>query len=412
MQSNASHTSPFNRAVLIAGLGFFVDAFDLLLFNVLRIPSLSELGFSGAELTRNGETLLAIQMAGMMLGGIGSGMLADRFGRASVLFGSILLYSLANLANAFVNSYDMYAVLRFIAGLGLAGELGAGIAMVGERMHAEKRGLGTILVATLGGLGAVAAGLSGDLLHWRTAYVVAGAMGLLLLLLRMKGLESDLFHQTRINTAIRRGNFFGLLSKKERRNRFLRCVFAGIPIWYCVGMLVSFAPDLAGEHGVTGISLGTCFVLFQTGIACGDLSSGLLSQYFRSRRKIMLGFMLLALCVCVLWFMQFYSTHFISFSLLSLLMGLGCGYLSVFVTTTSEQFGTNLRVTATSSATNLMRGSIAVLVPLHLFLVESIGLSRSDSLAAIGIVVWAAALYAVHAMNETFGKSLDFVEQD
>jgi MFS family permease len=412
MQSNASHTSPFNRAVLIAGLGFFVDAFDLLLFNVLRIPSLSELGFSGSELTRNGETLLAFQMAGMMLGGIGSGMLADRFGRASVLFGSILLYSLANLANAFVNSYDMYAVLRFIAGLGLAGELGAGIAMVGERMHAEKRGLGTILVATLGGLGAVAAGLSGDLLHWRTAYVVAGAMGLLLLLLRMKGLESDLFHQTRNNTAVRRGKFFDLFSKKERRNRFLRCVFAGIPIWYCVGMLVSFAPDLAGEHGVTGISLGTCFVLFQTGIACGDLSSGLLSQYFRSRRKIMLGFMLLALCVCVLWFMQFYSTHFISFSLLSLLMGLGCGYLSVFVTTTSEQFGTNLRVTATSSATNLMRGSIAVLVPLHLFLVESIGLSRSDSLAAIGIVVWAAALYAVHAMNETFGKSLDFVEQD
>ncbi len=412
MQSNASHSSPFNRAVLIAGLGFFVDAFDLLLFNVLRIPSLSELGFSGAELTRNGETLLAIQMAGMMLGGIGSGILADRFGRASVLFGSILLYSLANLANAFVSSYDMYAVLRFVAGLGLAGELGAGIAMVGERMHAEKRGLGTILVATLGGLGAVAAGLSGDLLHWRTAYIVAGVMGLLLLLLRVKGLETELFHQARKNASIRRGNFFDLFRKKERRNRFMRCVFAGMPIWYCVGMLVSFAPDLAREHGLTGIRLGTCFVLFQTGIACGDLSSGLLSQYFRSRRKIMLGFMLLALCVCVLWFAQFYISNFLSFSLLSLFMGLGCGYLSVFVTTTSEQFGTNLRVTATSSATNLMRGSIAVLVPLHLFLVESIGLSRSDSLAAIGIIVWAAALYAVHAMNETFGKSLDFVEQE
>lgn len=412
MSSNASYLSPFNRAVLIAGLGFFVDAFDLLLFNVLRIPSLSELGFSGAELTRNGETLLAIQMAGMMLGGIGSGMLADRFGRASVLFGSILLYSLANLANAFISSYDMYAMLRFIAGLGLAGELGAGIAMVGERMHAEKRGLGTILVATLGGLGAVAAGLSGDLLHWRTAYIVAGVMGLLLLLLRVKGLETELFHQARKNASIRRGNFFDLFRKKERRNRFMRCVFAGIPIWYCVGMLVSFAPDLAREHGLTGIRLGTCFVLFQTGIACGDLSSGLLSQYFRSRRKIMLGFMLLALCVCVLWFAQFYISNFLSFSLLSLFMGLGCGYLSVFVTTTSEQFGTNLRVTATSSATNLMRGSIALLVPLHLFLVESIGLSRSDSLAAIGIIVWAAALYAVHAMNETFGKSLDFVEQE
>jgi putative MFS transporter len=412
MHSNASHSSPFNRAVLIAGLGFFVDAFDLLLFNVLRIPSLTELGFSGAELTRNGETLLAIQMAGMMLGGIGSGMLADRFGRASVLFGSILLYSLANLANAFVSSYDMYAVLRFVAGLGLAGELGAGIAMVGERMHAEKRGLGTILVATLGGLGAVAAGLSGDLLHWRTAYIVAGSMGLLLLLLRMKGLETDLFHQVRKNNSIRRGNFFDLFRKKERRSRFLRCVFAGIPIWYCVGMLVSFGPDLAREHGVSGIRLGTCFVLFQTGIACGDLSSGLLSQYFRTRRQVILGFMLLALLVCMLWFAQFYIANFLSFSLLSFIMGLGCGYLSVFVTATSEQFGTNLRVTATSSATNLMRGSIAVLVPLHIFLSESLGMGRTDSLAVIGLIIWSTALFSVFTMAETFGKSLDFLEQD
>jgi len=412
MHPHLSHSSPFNRAVLIAGLGFFVDAFDLLLFNVLRIPSLSELGFSGDDLTRNGETLLAIQMAGMMLGGIGSGMLADRFGRASVLFGSILLYSLANLANAFVHSYETYAVLRFIAGLGLAGELGAGIAMVGERMHAEKRGLGTILVATLGGLGAVAAGLSGDLLHWRSAYILAGSMGLLLLLLRMKGLETELFHQTRKNASIRRGNFIDLFRKTERRNRFMRCVLAGVPIWYCVGMLVSFAPDLALEHGISGIRLGTCFVLFQTGIACGDLSSGLLSQYFRSRRQVMLGFMLMAFLVCMLWFAQFYIANFISFSVLSLLMGYGCGYLSVFVTATSEQFGTNLRVTATSSATNLMRGSIAVLVPLHIFMYDSMGISRTVSLTAIGIFIWSAALFSVYKMAETFGKSLDYLEQD
>jgi MFS family permease len=348
----------------------------------------------------------------MMIGGIFSGMLADRKGRASVLFGSILVYSLANLANAFVNTYEAYAVLRFFAGLGLAGELGAGIAMVGERMHAERRGLGTILVATLGGLGAVAAGLTGDLLHWRMAYALAGGMGILLLFLRMRGLESELFKQTCINDKLRKGNFFDLFIQKERRNRFLRCVFAGIPIWYCVGMLISFAPDMAREHQVEGIQLVTCFVLFQTGIACGDLSSGLLSQYFKSRRKIMLAFMTLALGVCVIWFAQFYLGKIgISFQVLSLLMGLGCGYLSVFVTSTSEQFGTNLRVTATSSATNLMRGSIAVLVPLHLMLHESLGLSRSFSLLIIGGAVWIAAMYSVFKMKETFGKTLDFVEK-
>jgi MFS family permease len=411
MQQSTLQQSPFNRAVLIAGLGFFVDAFDLLLFNVLRIPSLSELGYSGEALTRSGESLLAIQMTGMVLGGIGSGMLADRFGRASVLFGSILLYSLANLANATVNHYSAYAILRFLAGVGLAGELGAGIAMVGERMHAERRGLGTILVATLGGLGAVAAGFAGDLLHWRTAYLLAGAMGLVLLLLRIRGLESDLFRQTKQNASIRKGNFLDLFNRSERRNRFLRCVLAGVPIWYCVGMLISFAPDMAREHQIDGIRLGTCFVLFQTGIATGDLSSGLLSQYFRNRRKTMLAFMALALLICIIWFAQFYTQAIVvSFSILALLMGLGCGYLSIFVTATAEQFGTNLRVTATSSATNLMRGSIAVLVPLQLFLHETLGFSRTNGMLFIGLVVWISAFYAVYRMAETFGKSLDFIE--
>lgn len=410
--SRIQHKSPFNMAVFAAGLGFFVDAFDLLLFNVIRIPSLKSLGYTGEDLTYAGETLLAIQMAGMMLGGVLSGVLADRKGRATVLFGSILLYSLANLANAAVNDFTSYAILRFIAGVGLAGELGAGIALVGEKMTSEKRGLGTILVATLGGLGAICAGLAGDLLHWRTAYVVAGAAGLSLLLLRMKNLETAMFKTSIQNNSIQHGNFFMLFKSNERFKRFLKSVLIGVPIWYCLGMLISFMPDLSAQTGNTAANLGTCFILFQVGIASGDLSSGLLSQFFKNRIKVMSFYMLIAFITCVIWFLNFqFWNATISLVLLSFLMGFGCGYLSVFVTTTSELFGTNLRVTATSSVTNFMRGSVSILIPLQILLRNWFDLSLMYTLSIIGVMVWLLAFYSVMKSKETFGRDLDFNEE-
>lgn len=410
--SRIQHKSPFNMAVFAAGLGFFVDAFDLLLFNVIRIPSLKSLGYTGEDLTYAGETLLAIQMAGMMLGGVLSGVLADRKGRATVLFGSILLYSLANLANAAVNDFTSYAILRFIAGVGLAGELGAGIALVGEKMTSEKRGLGTILVATLGGLGAICAGLAGDLLHWRTAYVVAGAAGLSLLLLRMKNLETAMFKTSIQNNSIQHGNFFMLFKSNERFKRFLKSVLIGVPIWYCLGMLISFMPDLSAQTGNTAANLGTCFILFQVGIASGDLSSGLLSQFFKNRIKVMSFYMLIAFITCVIWFLNFqFWNATISLVLLSFLMGFGCGYLSVFVTTTAELFGTNLRVTATSSVTNFMRGSVSILIPLQILLRNCFDLSLMYTLSIIGVMVWLLAFYSVMKSKETFGRDLDFNEE-
>ncbi|MFM9050819.1 MAG: MFS transporter, partial [Bacteroidota bacterium] len=296
------HTTLFNKAVIIAGLGFFVDAFDLLLFNVLRIPSLKELGLTGEQLTSQGEFLLSIQMLGMIVGGVISGVTGDRRGRVSVLFGSILLYSIANFANAFVQDIPSYAVIRFLAGVGLAGELGAGIALVGESMTIEHRGNGTVLVAVLGACGAIAAGLAGDFLYWRTTYILAGIAGLLLLLLRVSAFESGMYRKTQSKHEVERGSFRLLFSKKERTARYFKFLLIGIPIWYCVGILINLSPELAKRNGIEGISPFICFILFQVGIATGDLSSGILSQRLKTRIRILKSFMALAIFAVVAFF--------------------------------------------------------------------------------------------------------------
>ncbi|MFM9027518.1 MAG: MFS transporter, partial [Bacteroidota bacterium] len=382
------HTTLFNKAVIIAGLGFFVDAFDLLLFNVLRIPSLKELGLTGEQLTSQGEFLLSIQMLGMIVGGVISGVAGDRRGRVSVLFGSILLYSIANFANAFVQDIPAYAVIRFLAGVGLAGELGAGIALVGESMTIEHRGNGTVLVAVLGACGAIAAGLAGDFLYWRTTYILAGIAGLLLLLLRVSAFESGMYRKTQSKHEVERGSFRLLFSKKERTARYFKFLLIGIPIWYCVGILINLSPELAKRNGIEGISPFICFILFQVGIATGDLSSGILSQRLKTRIRILKSFMALAIFAIVAFF---FSVMVIRTStamgVCALLMGFGCGFMSIFVTTVAESFGTNLRVTATATITNFMRGAVTVLIPLRMWLERQLSFTMEGSLIIIGIIV-------------------------
>lgn len=394
------HAYPLNRAVLAAGLGFFVDAFDLFLFNIYRIPSLKELGLGGAELGHAGERLLAIQMAGMMSGGILAGVVGDKRGRVSVLFGSIVLYSVSSIANAFVSSLEAYAVIRFLAGLGLAGELGAGITLVGESMTNERRGYGTILVATLGALGAVCAGLAGDLLHWRTAFGAAGVAGLLLLFFRMRGLESAMFRRSRQVEAVR-GSFTHLFKDRRRALRYLACIAIGVPIWYSVGLLISLSPELAASFGVDEWSLPKAFTLFQIGICTGDLGTGLLSQWLRTRRWVIVGGMLLAIGATVAYFQAFASGAGSYAACLA--MGLGCGYLSVFATATAEHFGTNSRVLVTATVTNFMRGSVTLLIPLHLWLERLFHMGTAGGLVVTGCGVWTLALAGVLALPETYG---------
>ncbi|MFM9009087.1 MAG: MFS transporter [Bacteroidota bacterium] len=400
--------SPFNLAVFAAGLGFFVDTFDLFLFNIYRIPSLKELGLQGHALSQTGEFLLAVQMAGMMVGGVVSGVFGDKRGRVSVLFGSILLYSLANICNAFVSDPQTYAIVRFLAGVGLAGELGAGITLVSESMTIERRGYGTILVATLGGLGAVCAGLSGEFIHWRTAFFMAGIAGLFLLFLRMKSLEPAMYKRSMTLQNTLNGSFKLLLSNKLRFLKYVACIAMGVPIWYTVGLLITFTPEITSLKGIDGVILGTCFILFQVGVTVGDLSSGVLSQLLKTRKKVILAFMALAIASTILHF--FFIEQSGSLYPSSLLMGLGCGYLSVFVTTTAEQFGTNPRVLVTSTVTNFMRGAVTVMIPLRALLGEWLSLDLIGSLMLTGLLVWALAILSALALPDTFGKDLDFHE--
>ena len=406
--NNHLYKSPFNIVTLAAGLGFFIDTFDLFLFNVYRVQSLRDLGFSGMELTRKGEFLLSVQMLGMMIGGILSGIIADKKGRASVLFGSILLYSSASIVNGFVQDINTYAFIRFLAGIGLAGELGAGITLVGESMSIEKRGYGTIMVATLGGLGAVTAGLIGDLLPWRTAFIVAGVMGLALLLLRVRGMETNIFMASK-KSRQPQGSLLHLIRNRNRVIRYFACILMGIPIWYSVGLLITLSPELAAENGIDYLKAGLCFILFQCGVTSGDLLSGIVSQKIKSRKKVLFGFMLLAVFSTAMHFYQL--NHSSSIYLTSLFIGLGCGYLSVFVTSTSEHFGTNLRVTVTATVTNFMRGAVTLLIPLRILIQETFITSITNSLIYVGFLVWIPAIVAVLLLPDTYGRNLNFMEE-
>lgn len=402
------HSSPFNLAVVAAGLGFFVDAFDLFLFSIYRIPSLSDLGLTGTELKSEGERLLAIQMLGMMVGGILTGIIGDRKGRVAVLFGSILLYSSANIANSFVYDVQTYAIIRFLAGVGLAGELGAGITLVSETMTIEKRGYGTILVATMGALGAVCAGIAGDFLPWRQAFFVAGVAGMLLLLLRMRSLESPMFFKALESNSRSTGSFSYLFASRKRALKYFACILMGVPIWFSVGILITLSPELSKDHGINGWALTKAFTLFQVGITIGDLCSGLLSQIFKTRKKIIVLFMSIAIVATTSWFVML--SIGIAGYLVCFFMGLGCGYLSVFVTATAEHFGTNIRVLVSATVTNFMRGSVTLLIPFHLWLENSLSMSLFSSLIVTGIVVWVLALTSVLLLSETYGKNLNYVE--
>jgi MFS family permease len=286
MPSPAVDRKAVALAVVVAALGYFVDIYDLILFGVVRKPSLAALGVAPADMQAVGERLLNYQMIGMLLGGVVWGVLGDKRGRLSVLFGSIITYSLANIANGFVGDVDTYAWLRLIAGVGLAGELGAGITLVSELVPARSRGWATTIVATVGIAGGVVATLVGDAVHWRTAYYIGGGLGLALLALRLGVRESAMFAAVRGATHVGRGRILALVRTPARLRRYLTVILIGVPIWYVVGILVFFSAEIGGALGVTPAprpaeALRYCYA----GLAVGDLASGALSQVWRSRRK-------------------------------------------------------------------------------------------------------------------------------
>jgi MFS family permease len=394
--------------VVVAALGYFVDIYDLLLFGIVRVPSLAALGIVGDEARRVGVLLINAQMAGLLVGGLLWGVLGDLRGRRSVLFGSILLYSLANLANAAVTNVEVYALLRFVAGVGLAGELGAGVTLVSEMLPRERRGLGTMVIAGFGTLGAVVASLVGDLLPWRWAYVVGGALGLTLLALRVGVFESGMFEASRQSGA-RRGAFLALFATAERARRYLACVLVGLPIWYAVGLLVLLAPEFARALGVgEGVTAGRAILFCYLGLSLGDFTSGAVSQGLRSRRRAML-FFILALQGVVLAYLTGRGMSPAVFYGLCLALGFFAGYWAVFMANASEQFGTNLRATVTTTVPNFVRGAV---VPITLAFEALTGrLGVPGAALAVGLTCTALALGALAVLPERFSADLDYVEE-
>lgn len=392
--------------VVVAALGYFVDIYDLLLFGIVRMPSLRDLGLAEDEMLNVGLQLLNMQMAGMLIGGIIWGVLGDKRGRKSVLFGSILMYSIANILNAFVTNVEMYALLRFVAGVGLAGELGAAITLVSEVMSKETRGYGTSIVSSVGILGAVVAALIGDYFSWKTAYLVGGIMGLALLGLRAGLLESGMFDQLKTTTA-KRGHFHQLFSSPQRFGRYLSCIAIGIPIWFVIGILITFAPELAKALGIEGVTGSRSILWAYVGLSIGDITSGVLSQVIRSRKKAVFGFLTFT-TLMIVYYMNAQGLSLPSFYALCLLLGIGTGYWAVFVTVAAEQFGTNIRATVATTAPNFVRGSVVPITLGFNYLKQTLGIL--DAALIVGIVCLAIAFFALWTLPDTYGKDLDYLE--
>jgi len=408
MMKQDSFRQLFSIPVIVAALGYFVDIYDLLLFSIVRIPSLRSMGVTDAQMLDQGEFLIRVQMAGLLVGGIIWGIMGDKRGRLSVLFGSILLYSLANIANGFATTVDQYAVLRFIAGIGLAGELGAGITLVSESLPTRLRGYGTTLVATVGLMGAVLANYVAKIFDWQIAYFIGGGLGLILLVARVSVFESGIFLKIK-EQSVERGNFFQLFNQKERFVKFIGCILIGLPIWYVIGILITFSPEFAKAMSITGVVAGDAVMFSYIGLAAGDMLSGITSQIIRSRKKTVFVFILLTLAFVIVYLYWPFKSE-VGFYVSCFLLGFGVGYWALFVTIAAEQFGTNLRSTVATTVPNFIRGTVIPLTIAFKYMRESIGIL--EGALVVGIVTILIAFWALRLIDETFGRDLNFVEKD
>lgn len=408
---NKKH-SIFNVAVIVAALGYFVDVYDLLLFGIIRVPSLASLGLSPEEVKASGELILQWQMWGLLLGGIISGVIGDKRGRLSVLFGSIILYSLANIANGLVETVEQYKWIRFIAGLGLAGELGAGITLVSEIVPKEKRGLATSLVAGIGLTGAVLAYFMKQQFDWRICYFIGGGLGILLLVLRISVFESGLYNQVK-NKQVERGNFLSFFTSGERFRRYIFGILIGLPTWFVIGILITFSNDFAREFGITEkIDPGKAIMFAYAAISIGDILIGLLSQYLQSRKKALFIFYGITILFMIAFFTLLWGSTATRLYWICAGLGFGTGFWAIFVTMGAEQFGTNLRATAATTIPNMVRGMLAVFIlPVFKWFEGQPAIGYVDAGIYTALIIMFLTLMATALTKETFHKDLDYLEE-
>ncbi len=407
---STKNNSIFSIAVIVAALGYFVDIYDLLLFGIIRIPSLMSLGIEGSQAKTFGEEILSWQMWGLLIGGFIWGIMGDKKGRLSVLFGSILLYSLANIANGFVQNVTQYKIIRFIAGIGLAGELGAGITLVSEIIAKEKRGIATSLVAGIGLTGAVVAFFFKQLFDWRICYFIGGGMGIILLLLRVSVFESNLFNEMK-STNISKGNFFMLFNNRNRLRRYLLNVLIGLPTWLCIGILVTFSKEFGEAMGIKEkIDPGKAIMFAYVAISIGDILIGFVSQYFKSRKIALFIFYGITLLFLVLYFTVLWNSTANMMYFICAGIGFGTGFWAIFVTMAAEQFGTNIRSTATTTIPNMVRGMLAVFIlPMFRFFENFTNYIQAGIITSL--IIMTISTIAVFLVKETYGKDLNFIEK-
>lgn len=395
--------------VVVASLGYFVDIYDLIIFSIVRVRSFQDIGVPEELMRTKGEFVLNMQMGGLLFGGLIWGVIADKYGRIKVLFGSIVLYSLANIYNGFVQDVTAYGIIRFIAGIGLAGELGAGITLVSESLHKSKRGYGTMLVAGVGVLGAILAYYISEWFDWRTAYFVGGGMGLVLLAMRVGTFESGLFNQVAAKKDIKKGSLSLLFTNKERFKRYVYCLCIGLPIWFVVGVLVTQAPEIGKALGApVTLSAGKGVMFTYLGISLGDFLAGLIAQWLRSRKKVVFICQIVIL-ISSLWYLCSEGIGEAQFMYLAFFMGLGVGYWATFVTISAEQFGTNLRATVATTAPNFVRGALIPSTMLYGLLVNVWGIIIAAAVTLIILV--AVAVFSLTRLEESFDKDLNYYEE-
>jgi MFS transporter, putative metabolite:H+ symporter len=402
----------FQLAVIVAALGYFVDIYDLLLFTIVKKASMLQVGSTDASLLTDSSRVINWQMIGMLLGGVCWGMLADKKGRLSVLFGSIILYSVANFFTAYVHTVDQYALCRFIAGLGLAGELGAGITLVSELLPKEKRGIGTSLVAGVGLLGAVGAYFTYKLTNdWRLCYKIGACLGMLLLIMRISVAESGMFLQVKGKT-VQRGNFLMFFTNAERFRKYILAILIGLPTWFVIGILVNQSDRFAKfMYGSKTLDSGKSVMLAYAALSVGDIFGGFLCQWLRSRKKGMLAFYLLGTVIMFLFFSRYNHTD-ASMYFLCAMLGFSNGYWAIFVTMGAEQFGTNLRATAATTIPNMVRGVLPLLNFLFLDLFQkNWGWTLTRSGLVTGTLVTLICFTALYFTKETYHKDLNYTEQ-
>ncbi len=399
----------FHVAVIVSALGFFVDVYDLLLFGIIRKPSLTSLGLNPQQVLEQGEMIISIQMIGLLVGGIIFGMIGDKKGRLSVLFGSILLYSIANILNGFVTNTAQYAVLRFVAGVGLAGELGAGITLVSELLSKEKRGIASAMIASFGILGAVTAFMMKELFDWRTCYFIGGGLGLILLLMRSRVFESKMFTAIAARDNVKRGDFLMFFNNRKRAILYLRCILIGIPAWYIIGVLVTFSDQFAREFGIENVDPGRAIMYQYMAIAFGDLTAGLISRKLKSRKKALFIFYGITAVFLFLYFALQGGGSAQNMYWLCAGLGFGTGFSVIYITMSAEQFGTNLRATAAVTIPNMVRGSLPLILLMFKGMRNITG-SYVTGAWITGLILMLIAVAAAWKIDESYGKELDFLE--